>query len=71
MLDPVVMGHDGPVNDYLVVYLDSIGERLLENLDQDDEVHGLPASLAKRAGVVHLLSVSAQVIRPLNPCMKW
>ena len=34
----VVMGHDGPVNDFLVVYLDSIDERLLEYLDEDDEL---------------------------------
>ena len=26
----------GPVNDFLVVYLDSIDERLLEYLDEDD-----------------------------------
>jgi hypothetical protein len=36
----VVMGHDGTVNDLLVVYLDSIDERLLEYLDEEDEVHG-------------------------------
>ncbi len=34
------MGQDGPVNDFLVVYLDSIDKRLLEHLNQDDEVHG-------------------------------
>jgi len=28
----------GPVNDFLVVYLDSINERLLEYLDEDDEL---------------------------------
>jgi hypothetical protein len=28
------------VNDILVVHLDSIDKRLLEHLDQDDEVHG-------------------------------
>jgi len=28
------------VNDFLVVCLDSIDERLLEYLHQDDEVHG-------------------------------
>jgi hypothetical protein len=27
-----VMGQDGPVDDYLVVYLDSIEKRLLEDL---------------------------------------
>ena len=32
------MGHDGPVSDFLVVYLDSIDERLLEYLDADDEL---------------------------------
>ena len=32
------MGHDGPVNDFLVLYLDSIDERLLEYLDEDDEL---------------------------------
>ncbi len=32
------MGHDGAVNDFLVVYLDSIDERLLEYLDDDDEL---------------------------------
>jgi hypothetical protein len=30
------------MNDFLVTYLDSIGERLLEYLNQDDEVHGPP-----------------------------
>lgn len=30
--------HDGPVSDFLVVYLDSIDERLLEHLDEDDEL---------------------------------
>ena len=35
---PVVMGHDGPVNDFLFTYLDSIDERLLEYLDEDDEL---------------------------------
>jgi hypothetical protein len=30
------------VSDFLVVYLDSIDERLLEYLDEDDEVHGPP-----------------------------
>jgi hypothetical protein len=43
------------VNDFLVVYPDSIDERLLEYLDEDDEVHGPPVSLARRPGVVHLL----------------
>ena len=28
----------GPVNDFLVVYLDSIDEHLLEYLDEDDEL---------------------------------
>ena len=37
----------------VVVYLDSIDKRLLEYFDQDDEVHGPPASLARRPGVVH------------------
>ena len=32
------MGHDGPVSDFLVVYLDSIDERLLEYLDEHDEL---------------------------------
>ena len=32
------MGHDGPVSDFLVLYLDSIDERLLEYLDEDDEL---------------------------------
>ena len=32
------MGHDGPVSDFLVVYLDSIDEQLLEYLDEDDEL---------------------------------
>ncbi len=32
------MGHDGPVNDFLVTYLDSMDERLLEYLDEDDEL---------------------------------
>ncbi len=31
-------GHDGPVSDFLVVYLDSVDERLLEYLDEDDEL---------------------------------
>jgi len=33
-----VMGHDGTVNDFLVLYLDSIDERLLEYLDEDEEL---------------------------------
>jgi hypothetical protein len=41
------------VNDILVTYLDSIDERLLEDLDEEDEVHGSLAFLARRAGVVH------------------
>jgi hypothetical protein len=32
------MGHDGPVSDFLVLYLDSIDERLLEYLDEDEEL---------------------------------
>ncbi len=31
-------GHDGPVSVFLVVYLDSVDERLLEYLDEDDEL---------------------------------
>ena len=41
------------MNDILVTYLDSIDERLLEYLDEEDEVHGSLAFLARRAGVVH------------------
>jgi len=33
-----VMGHDGPVSDFLVTYLDSIDEQLLEYLDEDEEL---------------------------------
>ena len=54
------------MNDLLVVLPDSIDERLLEGLNQDDGVHGPPVSLARRPGVVHLLSISTRVIRPLN-----
>ena len=32
------MVQDGPVNDFLVTYLDSIDGRLLEYLDEDDEL---------------------------------
>ena len=32
------MGNDGPVNDFLFTYLDSIDEQLLEYLDEDDEL---------------------------------
>ena len=32
------MGNDGPVSDFLVVYLDSIDKQLLEYLDEDDEL---------------------------------
>jgi len=32
------MGHDGPVSDFLVTYLDSIDEQLLEYLDEDEEL---------------------------------
>ena len=32
------MGHCGPVSDFHVVYLDSIDERLLDYLDDDDEL---------------------------------
>jgi|GEM_PF-5168342 hypothetical protein len=54
------------------VHLDSIDKRLLvEHLDQDDEVHG-PTLLTPRKAteVVHLLSVSARVARPLNARLK-
>ena len=34
---PVVIGHDGPVSDFLVTHLDSIDERLLDYLDEEDE----------------------------------
>ena len=34
----MVIGHDGTVNDFLVTYLDSIDERLLEYLDEDEEL---------------------------------
>jgi hypothetical protein len=39
-----------PVNDFLVLYLDSIDKRLLEHLDQDDEVHGPLAAPRKATG---------------------
>jgi hypothetical protein len=39
------------VNDFLVVYLDSIDERLLEYLDEDDGVHG--SLLPSKAAPVH------------------
>ena len=48
--------------------MDSIDKRLLENLDQDDGVHGPWASLARRPGVVCLLSVSGA--GPLNARVK-
>ena len=64
-------GQDGPAGDFLLVYLDSIDKRLLEYFDQDDEVHGPPASLARRPGVVHHLSISTRAGRPLNACVKW
>ncbi|MGD0986110.1 MAG: hypothetical protein ABSA65_20255 [Acidimicrobiales bacterium] len=35
---PAVMDHDGTVNDFLVTYLDSIDDRLLEYLDEDEEL---------------------------------
>jgi hypothetical protein len=38
LLGLAVMDHDGTVNDFLVTYLDSIGEQLLEYLDEDDEL---------------------------------
>jgi len=66
-----VTGNDGPVDDFLVVHLDSIDERLLDYLGQDDEVHGPPLSLARRAGAVHHLSLSARVGLPLNARLKW
>jgi hypothetical protein len=33
-----VIGQDGAVSEFLVVYLDSIDERLLDYLDEDDEL---------------------------------
>ena len=59
------------MNEFLVGYLDAIDERLLEYFDQDDGVHGPLASLARRPGVVHLLSISTRVGRPLNVRSKW
>ena len=38
LLRLAVMRQDGTVNDFLVVYLDSIDEQLLEYLDEDDEL---------------------------------
>jgi hypothetical protein len=35
---PVAMNHDGPVSDFLVTYLESVDERLLEYLDEEDEL---------------------------------
>ena len=35
---PLVMGQNGPVHHFLVTYLDSIDEQLLEYLDNDDEL---------------------------------
>jgi hypothetical protein len=32
------LDHDGPVSDFLFTYLDSIDERLLEYLDEDDDL---------------------------------
>jgi hypothetical protein len=57
------------VNGFLVVCLDSIDKRLLEHLDQDDGCTA-PCFPRKATGVVHLLSVSAWVGRPLNACLK-
>ena len=48
------------VSDFLVTYLDSIDERLLEGPNQDDGVHGPLASLARRPGVVHSLPRSVR-----------
>ncbi len=31
-----MLGHDAPVNDFLVTYLDTIDERLLSYLDDDE-----------------------------------
>ena len=33
-----MISHDGTVNDFLVTYLDSIDEQLLEYLDEDDKL---------------------------------
>jgi hypothetical protein len=40
-------------DDLVVVCLVPIDKRLLVHRDQDDGVHGLLASLARRPGVVH------------------
>jgi hypothetical protein len=56
----------GPVNDFLVVYLDSIDERLLEYLDEDDEVHG-PPDFPRKAAPVHPSWFSA--IKRIDRCL--
>jgi hypothetical protein len=59
------------VNDFLVTYLDSIDERLLEYLDDDDEVHGPPDFPRRPTGGRAPSIIIGPVIRPLNACLKW
>jgi hypothetical protein len=45
---PVVIGHDGTVSDFIVTYLDSIDERLLEYLDENEGCTALASFAGQR-----------------------
>jgi len=64
------MGHDGTVNDFLVVYLDSVDERLLEYLDEDDELK-LDAVQRLRFYTSALLDESITPVHVVEDWLDW
>ena len=67
---PTVMGHDGPVSDFLVTYLDSIDERLLEYLDEDEELK-LEAVKRLRFYTSALLDESITPVHVVEDWLDW
>jgi hypothetical protein len=64
------MDHDGPVSDFLVTYLDSIDERLLEYLGEDEELK-LEAVQRLRFYTTALLEGSITPDRVLEDWPDW
>ena len=58
------MGQDGPVSEFLVVYLDSIDERLLDYLDEDEE---LRLEVVKRLRYYATALLEGSIARPRWP----
>jgi len=61
------LGQDGAVNDFLVTYLDTIDERLLEYVDEDEELSA-DVVVRLRRYTTALLDGS---LTPLNVVREW